>query len=441
MLGAGTQANPYIIQTPADLNAVRNNLTAFYELGNDIDMSGFGNWNIILLFDGQIDGKGHVIKNLNNSGTGNTEATACGLVSNTDSTKSFVVKNLGFENVNFNNTANAYRMGAITNFAYNATIENCFVTGKMATTTYTGAIAGLVRGVSSIKNCWSNVEIITTSNAYLSGIVAQAIENPVVENCYAVGLMSGAYKYGISSGASTAAINNFYDTQTTTTTTSGIGTGLTTAQMKDQASYTNWDFTNVWGINGDYPYLRVFGEPTPAANIGSVSVSSFLSNLSGNTETNKKKGITLESHLNPIFSITTIEKSTKKTIVGYSLPIGSSVQITSRTVNAESRNVNSFISPISSNVNAIFISPNIGNVNVISSVSPIIGLNNRHGKVSRNIESHISRLSAVSSAFIPIRNEVITAWCEAIYNRSCAVKIYNRSNLTIIENPSDVEVI
>lgn len=35
------------------------------------------------------------------------------------------------------------------------------------------------------------------------------------------------------------------------------GTGLTTAQMQNQASFGGWDFTNVWNIApGTYPYLR-----------------------------------------------------------------------------------------------------------------------------------------------------------------------------------------
>lgn len=42
--GNGSADNPYIITTPAQLNEVRNNRSACYKLGNDIDMSAFGNF-------------------------------------------------------------------------------------------------------------------------------------------------------------------------------------------------------------------------------------------------------------------------------------------------------------------------------------------------------------------------------------------------------------
>jgi len=32
-------------------------------------------------------------------------------------------------------------------------------------------------------------------------------------------------------------------------------TGLTTAQMKDQSNYTDWNFTNIWGIDVSSPKI------------------------------------------------------------------------------------------------------------------------------------------------------------------------------------------
>jgi hypothetical protein len=39
--GSGTQADPYIITTPAQLEEISNNLNGYYQLGNDIDLSGY----------------------------------------------------------------------------------------------------------------------------------------------------------------------------------------------------------------------------------------------------------------------------------------------------------------------------------------------------------------------------------------------------------------
>ena len=79
--GLGTDNNPYIITNSTQLYQIRNDLDAYYELGNDIDLTedtreggkyslesntcpqGFG-WEAIHDFSGSLDGKGHTIKGL-----------------------------------------------------------------------------------------------------------------------------------------------------------------------------------------------------------------------------------------------------------------------------------------------------------------------------------------------------------------------------------------
>lgn len=45
MTGSGTQADPYIISDVDDLQAMSDDLTAYYELGGDIDASATTGWN------------------------------------------------------------------------------------------------------------------------------------------------------------------------------------------------------------------------------------------------------------------------------------------------------------------------------------------------------------------------------------------------------------
>lgn len=66
-VGSGTQLDPYIITNSSQLDEMRDNLTAYYELSNDIDMTGVswtavGDWYVY--FEGAFDGKGHTISNL-----------------------------------------------------------------------------------------------------------------------------------------------------------------------------------------------------------------------------------------------------------------------------------------------------------------------------------------------------------------------------------------
>lgn len=50
----------------------------------------------------------------------------------------------------------------------------------------------------------------------------------------------------------------YWDTETSGTETSALGTGKTTAQMKTESTFVDWDFKNVWRIEEDitYPYLK-----------------------------------------------------------------------------------------------------------------------------------------------------------------------------------------
>jgi hypothetical protein len=76
-----------------------------------------------------------------------------------------------------------------------------------------------------------------------------------------VGRADGSLPPGLGGTNSTGSCENcFWDTVTSGTTSSAGGTGKNTTQMKDQTTFTNWDFTNVWGIdaltNDGYPYLQ-----------------------------------------------------------------------------------------------------------------------------------------------------------------------------------------
>lgn len=79
MSGSGTAESPYIITTVTDLQNVNNDLTAYYELGNDIDATGvfysIGTdiTGYLAEFTGSFDGNGYTITDLTQSsdyGTG-----------------------------------------------------------------------------------------------------------------------------------------------------------------------------------------------------------------------------------------------------------------------------------------------------------------------------------------------------------------------------------
>jgi hypothetical protein len=161
-------------------------------------------------------------------------------------------------------------------FNTGGTVKNCYATGNVSGTLYSGGLIGIViSGV--IENCYS------------TGVVT--ISDPAAY-AQAAGLI------GDNSGTVT---NCFWDTQTSGKATSSGGTGKTTAQMKTLTTFTtaNWDFqletvngaNDNWGMNcsdnNSYPFLSFEGYLGAGCNqvqwVGTISTNWAVA---GNWSTN-----------------------------------------------------------------------------------------------------------------------------------------------------------
>ena len=93
----------------------------------------------------------------------------------------------------------------------------------------------------------------------------------MIKNCYWVGTNNGKMRTGSFRGGYTIKNNNnqrlggitltnsFYNKElfTLSVPEAVSGKGLTTEEMKQQSSYTGWDFTNDWYMGPDgYPELK-----------------------------------------------------------------------------------------------------------------------------------------------------------------------------------------
>ncbi|MCI1574741.1 MAG: hypothetical protein LKH78_03290 [Weizmannia coagulans] len=154
--GDGTVGNPYLVGDPADLNAVRNNLSAYYKQVCDIDMSEFGNWIPIGNdpgFRGYYNGNGYKIDNLICEQT-------------TDYAGLFGVIGTGrIENVNLENAkiTGGNNVGGICGSG--GVIKNCRVDGSISGYNYVGGICGYS---GSIHVCYVTGSV--TGNTYVGGI-------------------------------------------------------------------------------------------------------------------------------------------------------------------------------------------------------------------------------------------------------------------------------
>lgn len=205
--GTGTEQDPYIIKTVQDLIDIENNLSAYFLMLADIDLTSYTDWVPIGYgigdFSGEINGIGHVISNMKFSAqhgaTG--ETVYYGLFNKVDGG---VIKNLYIEDIYANTTDDAYPQyfGGITGSLLSGTIEQCYTTGyasilsvgSSSGATYLGGISG--RNSGTIKNCWSDVELYANQTdgdrfLHIGGIVAYCSSGGIVEKCFAKANLSG----------------------------------------------------------------------------------------------------------------------------------------------------------------------------------------------------------------------------------------------------------
>lgn len=283
--GNGTETEPYIIATAAQLDEVRNFPSACFELSKDIDLSSYLNsnssgWTPIKDFAGKFDGKKHTIKGLWISLSSINNVGLFANIYGYSDNKRASVSNL-FVNISKKGITGGGRVGGICGSLAYGNIENCMVTGDISGYQYVGGIVGYVEYcevASNISQCASSGNI-TATKGYVGGILGYYDGTCSIKNCYSIANVKGEGSYssrvcgiggpdancyfaGTISGADINYVHpvgsntSYYDSEKTKI--SGKQGALTTKQMKQQASFQGWDFDKIWTIQEgvDYPKLR-----------------------------------------------------------------------------------------------------------------------------------------------------------------------------------------
>ena len=127
---------------------------------------------------------------------------------------------------------------------------------------YYGGIAGYIRVRSaSIQNSYSinSIENSSGDGYFTYSGIAYNEYSGTITNCYATS-ESPSNADEICGIASKGTMTNcFYDKDTSGQTSTSYGTPKSTLAMKMKATYKNWDFDTIWGIdeniNNGYPHL------------------------------------------------------------------------------------------------------------------------------------------------------------------------------------------
>jgi len=207
MQGSGDSISPWQITTAAQLaqlatyvnkpNATRGK---YFKLMNDIDLSGYPNWNPIgdrnicvgdacAEFEGYFDGNGKVVENLTiNKPAASPIGLFGGVVGNA------TIVNLGVVNCN---VIGQNCVGGLVGEIYSGTtivISGCYTTGSVSGN-YVGGLVGSGSTYStSISNCYSTCKV--SGRAFYTGGLVGHIFSGTISNCYATGSVSGKERVG-----------------------------------------------------------------------------------------------------------------------------------------------------------------------------------------------------------------------------------------------------
>ena len=251
--GSGTEDDPYLLATAADLKAFRDmanaeassklcaTLTADIDLGGEAwtpfePSSGY----VSEAYAGTFDGANHTIKGLSVNSTSSNGVglfgTVCGAT----------IKNLKVEG-NVSASSSVFVGGIVGKTQTSATIDSCSFAGTVTSTKKNGSAgtAGIVgrvnAGTVTITNC-ANTAAINGTSEIAAGILGNGGSNKVtIENCYNTGAISGQhYASGICGSstvkAQTSSIRNCYNSGTITATNGGSYYAGITANFKGTIS-------------------------------------------------------------------------------------------------------------------------------------------------------------------------------------------------------------
>ncbi|SDI61912.1 GLUG motif-containing protein, partial [Propionivibrio dicarboxylicus] len=211
-----------------------------FKLVSDIDLSPINGYNIPVFSAQELNGGGNILSNLNvslpnhnlgligvlSSGSTLNDIGVAGTVTGLFEVGGLVGRNEGTISASHastvvNGLANSSDVGGLVGWNNGGTISNSYATGSISALSGSDSVGGLVGG---------NSGSITTS--------------------YASGAVSGSSNVGGLVGYATGVANySYWDIEASGQSSSAGGTGLTTAQMKLGASFSGFDFDNVWQIN------------------------------------------------------------------------------------------------------------------------------------------------------------------------------------------------
>ena len=283
----------YLITNLAELQLMNLDTSGDYVLASDIDASETAIWNNgdgfspVRRVQGAFDGGGHTISGLTINRPTTDDVGLFGLVGYFQAPVPSI-ENLVLSDVSIIGREN---VGSLVGFSTQCIIRNCRNTGTGLISTTYGNVGGLVGHVqsTSFTDCYNLCSVhsdfseagglvgystessytrcynrgpVTLTFLFGGGLLGRVIFGGSVNQCYSTGSVSGGYSDymgGLVGGLDELnCTSSYWDVDTSGQATSPAGTGKTTEEMQQQATFTGWDFVWCWGIEEgvSYPFLH-----------------------------------------------------------------------------------------------------------------------------------------------------------------------------------------
>ncbi len=199
MEGTGTKTDPYRIAVQEHLEQVNKDLTAYYILVADINLSSTVYTTAIIApdtdnagftheggaFVGSFDGNGFAITGvkIDTQGQSNNYLGLFGYISMGS------VKNVVLEDVSITAGSNSRYVGALAGYNSSTAVNNCMADGVIQTGDNGGYYGGLIgRNGGNVTNCFSIVQLTAGSkSSYIGGLIGYNYMTAKLVNCYAGG--------------------------------------------------------------------------------------------------------------------------------------------------------------------------------------------------------------------------------------------------------------
>ncbi|WP_425391248.1 PKD domain-containing protein [Ekhidna sp.] len=314
--GSGTSEDPWEITSVSHLDEVRNYLDDYFVLLNDLDLSdatsdaggayyngGLG-WDPIDAFEGSFDGGGYTLEGLfidrgSESDVGLFGSSFGGEfqnlvlvdvsingLSNVGGLVGRAITNSSINSVGVRGIVNSVdgNVGGIVGFMVDSDMEQSYssvsITATDASSANVGGLAGVLNSTGSldlgIQDSYAFADL--NGNDVVGGI-AGATNSSKITNCYNSGFLSSqgsnfSELYGGDSNF-TLVTDSYWNAEANC----NINGGSTRSELQMQATYENWDFNTIWGIeSGRLPHLQWQGMSEDHNN-SAVSVASAISEL------------------------------------------------------------------------------------------------------------------------------------------------------------------